>query len=779
MAKALVDHEGATTSPRDASAQGPPPGKGLGHRSVEPVWAHRFAPVAAAVVLAGAYGVLAGLWTPRGPVTASEALAAMVLGAGVGFGTGALLRSRWAMLLAPVVFVTTFELIRLDATGPTVDAPTASMLSSQLGVVAAVTGRVFHAILALWPMLVGVAFGRIWATRRTRWLEQGPSAARGRAGSGLGRVVLTVSSAVLLVLAVALMRPAHTDPIRGADGEPIPGSIAELTTVEIGGHEQSLLIRGHDRDDPVMLFLAGGPGGSETGTMSARAGHLERDFVVVTWDQLGTGRSTGQFDPAETLSVEGAVADTVEVTEHLRARFGVQQVYLVGNSYGTLIGTMAAQQRPELYAALVGTGQMVDPVETDRLFYEDALGHAEATGDAALAATLRDNGPPPYEDLLKMSPLVASERVWNDYSDIYGFPGLQEPTEHLLVTEYSLMETVRSMSGLLDTYSTMYPELYAIDLRADVAELDVPVYVVQGAHEARGRLEPAREWFDLLDAPHKEWIVFERSGHRPWVQEPERFAEVMTGTVLADVDPDADVDGTPATPAAGADELRHLFTDYNQAVWPLHVLAYVLGIGAVGLVLLRPGPTTDRFVVATLAAVWAWLGIVFFGRFAAQLDPLLSAAYGALFVFQAVLFVRAGIVRHELRFRPSNGLSGRIGWTALAYALVVYPLLGVVLGHSYPEAPLFGMAPCPTTVATFGLLLLVVPDLSKRLLVIPTIWAVLAPLAAVGHGYPEDLGLFAAGIAVWVAVGLRRNHSTGDPDEAIVRTGRTSEKASR
>jgi proline iminopeptidase len=690
----------------------------------------------------------------------------MALGLVVGLVAGAVMRSRWAMLVAPVAFVAVFELVRLDATGATIDSIT---LSSEYGVLAFIVGRVFHGVLAIWPMLVGVALGRAWARRRLG-VDSSTGSWSARIGGAFRRVAFVVSVAVLLVLAVALVRPASTDPILSADGEPLAGSIAELDTASIGGDDQTMLIRGHDADDPVVLFLAGGPGGSELGTMSRYAHPLERDFVVVTWDQLGTGRSTGQWDHGSTLSFERSVADTIEVTEYLLDRFDDDRLYLVGNSWGTFLGVRAAEARPDLYAAFVGTGQMVDAVETDQMFYDDALAHADATGDAALSETLRANGPPPYDDLLDMAPLASSEHQWNDYSDIDGFPGRREPTDNLFVTEYSLMDQVRSMANLLDTYVALYPELYDVDLR-DTTSLDVPVYLVQGEHEARGRAVLAEAWFDRLDAPDKDLFTFERSGHRPWVQEPERFAEVMTDTVLARTAPEVPVDGTPAGEVDEADRLRDLFGDYNPAVWPAHIVAYAVGTAMLWALVRRPGRSTDRLVSLGLAAAWLWLGVVFFGRHAAGDGPLLAAIYGALFVYQAILFVRAGVVGDRLRFTASNGAAGRFGWAVIAYALVLYPVIGIALGHGYPESPLIGTAPCPTTIATFGLLLLACPPLPRHLLAVPAVWAVLAPLAAVGHGYPEDLGLFVAGAlaVVLVLARDRQRHRATAPGEDSMR----------
>jgi pimeloyl-ACP methyl ester carboxylesterase len=98
---------------------------------------------------------------------------------------------------------------------------------------------------------------------------------------------------------------------------------------------------------------------------------------------------------------------------------------------------------------------------------------------------------------------------------------------NLFVPENSTMDRINGMRGLLDTFSVLYPQLQAIDFRTDVPSLDVPVYVVLGAHEARGRAVLAQEWFDQLDAPVKEMITFEHAGHRPPFEEPAAFAEVM------------------------------------------------------------------------------------------------------------------------------------------------------------------------------------------------------------------------------------------------------------
>jgi pimeloyl-ACP methyl ester carboxylesterase len=168
---------------------------------------------------------------------------------------------------------------------------------------------------------------------------------------------------------------------------------------------------------------------------------------------------------------------------------------------------------------------MVSQRETDILFWEDALAWADETGNTGLAETLRRNGPPPYQDLMLYDPFIASEHDWNVYPE---FDPNTEMPAILFVPEYSWMDRINAFKGFLDTAGTLYPQLQDLDFRRDVTRLEVPVYMVLGEHEARGRAVIAREWFELLEAPHKESIVFEGAGHRAHFDQPARFTRVMT-----------------------------------------------------------------------------------------------------------------------------------------------------------------------------------------------------------------------------------------------------------
>lgn len=488
-------------------------------------WRGRRRGAVVVMVLVAAAGLVTGVVLPRGPVTTAQSVTVLVVCAALGLLVGLRTASRWWVLLAPAVFAATFELARLPASGPTVDG---IHLGSVYGVIALLAGRGFDTVVMYVPLAVGVVWGRI-AARRT--VRDAPGH-RLSAGGWLRFAGAVVAAALVLVLAAGLLRPATTAPIAGPDGEPLPGSVAELTTVEVGGHEQALMLRGADADNPVLLYLEGGPGGTGIGRMRVAGEALEEDFTVAVWDQRGTGKSISALEPTDTLTVEQMVADTLAVTDHLRERFGQERIYLVGSSWGSTLGVLAVQRAPEKYRAYVGAGQMVDQQETDRRMYAESLAWAERTGTEDLAAWLRANGPPPYEDVLAYPDALSANPEYREFPHGEDYDPASEYPASLFVPEYTLTEQVRGMGGILDTFAVLYPQLQATDFRRDVPALEVPVFVVEGAHESPGRADLAREWFDQLEAPVKEWVAFDRSGHTPHFDEPGRFHEFLVGTVL-------------------------------------------------------------------------------------------------------------------------------------------------------------------------------------------------------------------------------------------------------
>ena len=484
--------------------------------------------MAMALALPALWGLIAAWWTPRGPLTTFQVLAAMAIGLAVGWFAGSWSGSRWAMLTSPVTFAVVFEIFRIGAVGPTVDAPA----SSTYGVFALVVGRGYHGLVALVPMVLGAALGA-GSARRREARAAGPSPDRSTWQIMRG-VAAGFTGFALVVLAAFVARPAATEQITGTDGEPLPGSVAELTTVEAGGRDLGLMIRGASIDNPVVLFLAGGPGGAERGAMRNHLGQLEESFTVATWDQRGTGSSYAELDPTDTLTLQGQIDDTIEVSDYLRDRFDQDKIFLLGQSWGSTLGILAVSEAPDRYAAFIGTGQMVSQRETDRIFYEDTLAWAEENGDDALAEKLRGIGPPPYDRMLDYETALSYEHDVYPYDHSPNSEGDGGFSENFIVAEYSLTDQVHLLGAFLDTFAALYPQLQDIDFRDTATEFDVPVFFAQGAHEAGGRAVLFEDWYPMVRAPRKDLVVLDSAGHRPLFEQPDEFVNYLNDVVVSD-----------------------------------------------------------------------------------------------------------------------------------------------------------------------------------------------------------------------------------------------------
>jgi len=195
------------------------------------------------------------------------------------------------------------------------------------------------------------------------------------------------------------------------------------------------------------------------------------------------------------------------------------------------------------------------------------------------------------------------------------------------------------------------------------------------------------------------------------------------------------------------DQFFAVFARYNDAITPAQLLLLLLGLGAV-LLVLRPTRWSDRVIGAVLAALWAWMGIVYHWGFFRTINPI-ATVFGGAFVIEAGLLLWYTVVRPRVVFVADHSVRGALGLILLVYAFAVYPAVGYLLGQRYPALPTFGL-PCPTTIATLALLLWTETAPPLAILVIPWVWGVIGGVAAVQLGVSEDFGLpIATGISIW------------------------------
>ncbi len=351
-----------------------------------------------------------------------------------------------------------------------------------------------------------------------------------------GTLISLAGTLVVTTIAVLTSQAyAITPPIVGVDGKPLPGSIASLEQVTLNGSKQWVSIRGKDATKPVLLFLAGGPGGSDLAAVRLNLGGLEDHFVVVNWEQPGAGKSFDSVDRSK-MTVERYLDDGQDLVMQLKKRFKQEKIFLVGESWGSALGILMVQRYPEHFQAFAGTGQMVAFTENDQICFDFALNWAKERGDTEKVEKLIKQGPPPYYGkdvaMKQVTYLMDTFNYMNMNPAIHGRKS--STWDDLAASEYGMYDKVSWLLGVLDTLGVVFPQLWDIDFRQQATTLDVPVYFLIGRHDVNAPVKLVEEYMTVLEAPHKEIIWFEHSGHNPWVTEADEFVRVMAEKVLAE-----------------------------------------------------------------------------------------------------------------------------------------------------------------------------------------------------------------------------------------------------
>lgn len=369
---------------------------------------------------------------------------------------------------------------------------------------------------------------RRWSAR---WnlVEQPNHQRRPREMMRMGSVIAVALAAVLQLTGCGVTSRPFTD----AGGQVVAGSMATMEALPIGGVVQHVWFRGVHTHNPPLIILHGGPGASEAALFRHYNAALEQHYLVVYWEQRGAGRSYHDDIPASSMTVSRFVADLDELVRLVQARFGKQKVVLLGHSWGTVIGTLYAHDHPENVAAYIGIGQIADAVEGERLSYAFALQEAERRGDGRVIEEIRAIGPAPRSPSER---LALSRRVEGFTVEAHGTRStLQLILAALSTDEANLVDLVRFGQGNRFSLETLFDETSRVDLMRRVTRLKVPVVFMSGRHDWNVPAVLAAQYFERIEAPCKQLVWFEHSGHNPPFDEPERFDSVMNGEILSTV----------------------------------------------------------------------------------------------------------------------------------------------------------------------------------------------------------------------------------------------------
>ncbi|MBE7385645.1 MAG: alpha/beta hydrolase [Leptolyngbya sp. SIO1E4] len=312
-----------------------------------------------------------------------------------------------------------------------------------------------------------------------------------------------------------------TPPFLDADGNVLTDSIAEERRVNLGGVEQYVLLRGRSRTAPLLVYVHGGPGGSETPFLRIHNAELENDFLTVYWDQRGTVKSfDARLDPAE-LTIARMTADLGELIDLLLAEFNQDQVLLVAHSWGTILALEYVAARPETVAAYISISQITNQMANDTESFLWALAEAQARGDAKAIATLETLGPPSYTAKEQMT----RDRYLNRLGGIFVEPqsNLDLLWSVLALSEFAWPDFIAFLRGNAFSLEALCPEQQDYDAYKRHPKIEVPIILMLGRSDRVVSPRLGAEYLATLEVPDKELIWFEKSAHMVPFEEPEKF----------------------------------------------------------------------------------------------------------------------------------------------------------------------------------------------------------------------------------------------------------------
>jgi pimeloyl-ACP methyl ester carboxylesterase len=346
-----------------------------------------------------------------------------------------------------------------------------------------------------------------------------PPRALTKMGLLLGAVAIIVVAGAYGARALAQAHDADAYAIRA------PNGVDEAGFVSINGLDQWITIRGQDVRKPVVLVLHGGPGQAQSHLIQ-RMAPMERDFVVVQWDQRGAGKTLahagGLVDPA--VDLKTMVSDGLAVTEYLRRHLHRDRIVLLGFSWGSRLGVEMAQARPTDYAAYVGTGQAAaTQAVSDAWVYQHLLERATAAGDAKGLVDLREAGAPPWQP-------EAGQKTYRASAPYRGPEiSLAEGAKAAFTAPNWTVSDVQALARGRSAYKATQLErdLSTFDPDAFGRSLAVPVIVIDGAEDLTTPAPLAATWVRRLKAPKAAFAVIPDAGHQALITHNAAFSEVL------------------------------------------------------------------------------------------------------------------------------------------------------------------------------------------------------------------------------------------------------------
>jgi pimeloyl-ACP methyl ester carboxylesterase len=321
---------------------------------------------------------------------------------------------------------------------------------------------------------------------------------------------------IMKILAVILF--VISTPFYGSNGQhkkalKPTGSSNQIDTLllpQIGGIKQAITIKTDDSNKPVLLFLSGGPGSSMMNNAETYTNKLKSKFTIVQWDQRDAGK-TLKINPSPILpSVKQMEEDTYQVIGFLLKELKQEKIYLLGSSWGNVLGFHIVEKHPELLYAYFAVNPVISQLESEKELLHTLKIHFKENPVASKELASVNIPFKIDEDLFYL-------RKWLFYKD-----GKEFVTSNDFKTGFLQWSK---------TWSPVWNQVMAINLPKTLKNVDCPVYFLVGKNDIQTSTAITNAYFEKLKAPKKELFLFEYSAHQIHQDEPEKFQNIIIQTL--------------------------------------------------------------------------------------------------------------------------------------------------------------------------------------------------------------------------------------------------------
>lgn len=309
----------------------------------------------------------------------------------------------------------------------------------------------------------------------------------------------------------------------------------EKLYIDVNGDRQNIHIRSNKADGEVLLFVHGGPGVCDRSWVMPKQSEYLADYcIMVCWDQRMAGKNYRRENIDKDITIDMMVEDMHAVVSYLMKRFNREKIYFVGHSWGSILGVCYLQKYPETIKAYVGMGQFVNGDLNEKMSYDFVVNYAKEHNDQKALRELERIGAPVRG--VYGGDWFDSMMVQRNYMTKFG-GGCYKEKESIFTSvlvpfitsgEYSLIpDLYRYAKGSYHCLRKLWKEVVTLQFDRDVKEIKVPVYLFQGDHDQNTPTVLAKEWFDQLKAPYKEYVPFHESAHSPIKEEEELWGRTL------------------------------------------------------------------------------------------------------------------------------------------------------------------------------------------------------------------------------------------------------------